>query len=84
MSNRQMEEAAEQRLSSYIAQQLGVSIDALDEHPFQIEENASDDGIIYSWRILWDDTPPEGVTTYGAPKALWSEIHPADESDVES
>jgi hypothetical protein len=85
MSNRQLEEAIEQRQDQYIARQLGISTETLGDHPFQIDENSSDDGLVYSWRILWDDTPPEGVAVQGTPGALWSDIQPGgDEDEFES
>ncbi|NBW07265.1 MAG: hypothetical protein EBR82_04490 [Caulobacteraceae bacterium] len=76
MSSQQLEEAMERRQDEYIARQLGVSVEVLDDHPFQIDENASDDGLVYSWRILWDDRAPEGVPVHGHTGYLWSEVEP--------
>lgn len=82
MSNRQFEDAAERRQDAYIAGRLGVTVEMLDDYPYQIDENASDDGLVYSWRIMWEDTAPEGVTVYGEAGSLWSEVQPGgDESD---
>lgn len=74
MSNRQLEDAMERRRDEYVAAQLGVPIEILADHPYQIAENASDDGLIYSWQILWDDTAPDGVTVHGSPGSRWSDL----------
>lgn len=74
MGSRQLEEAAERRQAAYIAGAVGCPVEALDDHPYQLDENASDDGVVYSWRVLWDDTAPPGVSTEGAPGSLWTDI----------
>lgn len=79
--NRFFEDAQERRLDEHVAQQLGISIELLNEHPYQIEEDTGDsadnEGVIYGWRVVWDDTPPEGVAVGGAEGSQWSDISPA-------
>lgn len=77
MSNRQLDEAVERRRDECIARQLGVSVEVLDEYPFQIDEHSSDDGVVYGWRILWEAAAPEGVEIHGPRGSLWSEVQPA-------
>lgn len=74
MSSRQLEDAAERRQAEYIAGALGCTVEALADHPYQLDENASDDGVVYSWRVLWDDTAPPGIATHGSAGSLWSDI----------
>jgi hypothetical protein len=75
------EEVHERRLNEHVAQQLGISIEILDEHPYQIEEvsgdNADNEGVVYGWRVMWDDVPPEGIAVHGAEGSQWSDISAA-------
>lgn len=61
----QMYEAREAERDRYIAGELHISDDVLAMHPFDIEENVSDKGLVYSWMIRWDDGPPPGVKADG-------------------
>jgi hypothetical protein len=54
-------EAREAERDHYIAGELHVAEDVLALYPFEIEENANDEGLVYSWMIRWDDGPPPGV-----------------------
>lgn len=79
---RAFEEAQERRLArkrdEHVAQQLGISVEVLDGHPYEIEENSGDsadnEGVVYSWRVLWADVPPKGVAAHGKEGWYWSDI----------
>lgn len=75
------EEAQERRLHAHIARELGVTPEVLDNHPYQLDANESDDGVTYSWRVEWDDVPPPGVDVHGAPGSQWSNISEMHEPD---
>lgn len=78
------EDAEERRSREHIARALGISLDELDEHPYNIEENSSDDGLVYSWRIFWEVSPPEGVSAFGPEGGQWTDVavqHDEDEYD---
>ena len=80
--SRAYEDAMKHRREEYVASALDVSVETLEDYPFQLDENASDDGVVYSWRILWDEEAPPGVDVNGAPGSLWSDIPAApDEPD---
>lgn len=79
--SRALDDALEARQDAAIARALGISVDALDEHPYEIDENASDDGLVYSVRLLWSTTVPEGVDASGAYGSRWTDIHLDDEPD---
>ena len=72
--SRAYEDAMEQRRDEYVASALGVSVETLEDHPFELDENASDAGVVYGWRVLWDDEAPPGVDVNGAAGSLWSDI----------
>ena len=72
--SRAYEDAMERRRDEYVASALGVSIETLEDYPFELDENASDDGVVYGWRVLWDDEAPSGVDVNGAAGSLWSDI----------
>ena len=80
--SRAYEEAMERRRDAYVAQALGISVATLDDYPFDLDENASDDGVVYGWRVLWNKEAPPGVDANGTSGLLWSDIPAApDESD---
>ncbi|KQN83017.1 hypothetical protein ASE90_09720 [Sphingomonas sp. Leaf67] len=72
--SRAYEESMEQHRNAYIAQALGIDVDTLDDYPFELDDNASNDGLVYSWRVLWDDEAPPGVDVSGDVGSLWSDI----------
>lgn len=71
---------AKQRL--YVARQLRIDPETLDEHPYELVENGPD-GITTSWDLYWEDTAPEGISTEGAEGSSWTSISPdySDDSD---
>ncbi len=80
--SRAYDDAMERRRDGYVAQALGISVETLDDYPFDLDEHASDDGLVYSWRVLWNDDAPPGVDANGTPGLLWSDIPAApDEPD---
>jgi hypothetical protein len=80
--SRAYEDAIERRSDEYVARALGISVETLDDYPFQLDENASDDGVVYGWRVLWDEEAPPGLHVNGAVGSLWSDIPAApDEPD---
>lgn len=66
MSDFQREEAQHRKRDEHIARELGISIESLHEHPYEID--VVHHGIF--WRIKWSDQAPPGVETE------WSDIHP--------
>ena len=56
--SRAYEDTMERRRDEYVASALGVSVETLDDYPFELDENASDDGVVYGWRVLWDEEAP--------------------------
>jgi hypothetical protein len=77
MSSRQLEDRQEVDRDAYVAQELGISVEALEEHSYDIEEA----GFGLVWRIFWADTAPEGVKTEGHAGGLWTDIQPHHEPD---
>lgn len=77
------EQTQELRLNQHIARELGISLDVLEDHPYRLDENSSDDGVVYSWRIFWHKSPPAGVTAHGAEGSQWSDISEMHEPDSE-
>lgn len=71
---RAYEDVMENRRDEYVASALGVSVETLEDYPFELEENASDDSVVYGWRVVWDDEAPTGVDVNGAAGLLWSDI----------
>ncbi len=74
MSNRQLEEFNDERHHANVAKSLGITVKDLDPHPYTLEENTSNDGLVYGVRVLWEGTAPKNVTTYGTIGSLWSDL----------
>lgn len=79
------EAMSEAKERAYVAQALRIDPETLDEHPYELTENGTNDGIVTSWDLYWEDTPPEGVSTEGAEGSLWTSIAPdySDDGDHE-
>ncbi|HEX7884411.1 MAG TPA: hypothetical protein VF474_00405 [Phenylobacterium sp.] len=75
MSSRQLEDAYDRRGDEHVAQECGISVDALYDHPYRIEPLA------FAWRVHWEETAAEGVKTAGPPGGLWSDIAPLYEPE---
>lgn len=81
--SRAYEDAMERRRDGCVASALGVSVGTLEDYPFQLDENASDDGVVYGWRVLWDEEAPPGINVNGAVGSLWSDIPAAPDGPDE-
>jgi hypothetical protein len=77
MSSRQLEEIRECRLEQYVAEQLGISIDVLASHPYEVDE--ANHGMV--WRLTWQDGPPPDVQASGPEGSQWTDIYPFYEPD---
>lgn len=55
----------QEEIDRYIAQELGIAVSDLKDHPYQLDEDASDDGVVYGWAITWDEDAPPGIKTVG-------------------
>lgn len=70
---RSPDEESARRQDAHIANELGVTLDALDLHPFRlIDAGLGHD--LPRWRILWIMGAPEGVIVHGSGDHRWSEI----------
>lgn len=70
--SRFFEDAQQQGLDEHVARELGISVDALE--PYDIDEDASKDGVVYGWRVVWQGEPPAGVTASGPKGGQWSDV----------
>ncbi len=61
MSNRQLEEQAEQHQNMAVAVALGISADDLDRLEWRIEDEISDDGALYGHNVYFEEGPDPGV-----------------------
>ena len=78
--NNHIEELNRQRERDYIALQLGINPETLDEHPYTLDyATTNDGGIIVAWLVQWDEYAPEGVETEGNPGSLYTRVQPDSE-----
>jgi len=61
MSNEQLEENEENNLKKRLAHELNISLDELSELEWVIDENSSDDGLIYNYIIQFSDNSPRDI-----------------------
>ena len=61
MSNRQMEEKAEQRQAETIAEELEITVDELEQTGYNIEEVTSEDGVPYYILVQFSDYAPQEI-----------------------
>lgn len=80
MSSRQREDQQERRRAKGVASYLGISVEALEQHPYEIERTPARFAG-YSWRVVWQDTPPPGVKVEAASGTQWTYIAPFDSED---
>ena len=53
MSNRQLEDMAEEAQADAVAVALGISRDELDELDWSLQSHDSDDGVHYGWNVYF-------------------------------
>ena len=58
----------------HIAAELEISVETLDRHSYRMDDGYSFNGAYMTWRVLWQNRPPEGVPTEGLPGAFWTDI----------
>ncbi len=73
------DEATERHRDEHIASALGISAITLADYPFVVTKTPvttawREDGVIYGWRIVWDQEAPPGVDVDGTAESLWSDI----------
>ena len=62
MSSRQLEDLYEEQSDKHIAQLLGITVDEYHQLDHDgIQEDASDDGLIYGYYIEFRDTSPKNI-----------------------
>lgn len=61
MSNRLLEEQEERRQTKSVADALGISVDDLDQLEWRIEENMSEDGVLYGHDIYFEEGSDDDV-----------------------
>jgi hypothetical protein len=61
----QLFDTAQASIDHHVAEELGISEDDLAQFPYELDENASDDGVSYGWVVRWDDGAPPGVNVTG-------------------
>lgn len=61
MSNRQLEDAQERYIDEKVAEYIGLTYEEYISLDPQIEENASDDGLIYSYLVNFGVEVPEHI-----------------------
>ncbi len=79
----QMYENNRAEIDSHVAQELGISTEDLDSHPYELDEHASDDGVLYGWAIRWEDTAPLGVEPIGGVSFI-QPLHVQEPEDPEN
>jgi hypothetical protein len=71
---RSEEDELRRREHEHVATELGISVETLGRHSYTMDDGYSFNGAYMTWRVLWQDQPPEGVATEGLPGALWTDI----------
>lgn len=74
---RASDDMIDRRRDEYVASSLGIPVEALAEHSYELDDTPA--GFAgYAWRVVWQDTPPQGVAVNGEPGSQWSDIPPYD------
>jgi hypothetical protein len=65
--------------NEHIASALGIDVGTLRKHPFSVTKTPvttawREDGVIYGWRIVWEEKAPPGIDVDGTAGSLWSDI----------
>jgi len=61
MSSRELEDRQEKMVEERVAKELGITPEELRETAYEIIDNSSDDGLIYSYFIEFSEESPKDV-----------------------
>lgn len=80
------DDAQEARFSTardrHVARHLGISIEDLADHPYEIDEITLNDGTVAAWRVQWIGEPPPAAKAQGGPVEWWNEIPVSDSTSI--
>lgn len=66
----------------HVARHLGISVEDLADHPYEIDEVTLKDGTVAAWRVQWMGDPPPGARAQGGPVEWWNEIPVSDSTSI--
>ncbi|MDR7375476.1 hypothetical protein J2X19_000134 [Rhodoferax ferrireducens] len=61
MSSDALDEARERRQLVLVASELGISMEELDQLEFALDEDSSDDGLVYSVTVRFEEGNPPDI-----------------------
>lgn len=76
--SRALDDAEGAQIDRHVARHLGINLSELSEHPYEIDEVATNDGTPVAWRVSWSESAPSGVRAQGGPGDWWNDIPIAD------
>lgn len=72
-------ERRQAEIDRHVAEELDISESDLADFPYELDEEASEDGVTYGWAVRWEDGAPPGVDVTGGV----SYIQPLHEEEPE-
>lgn len=81
--NDHIDELNDQRERDHIASSLSVDLETLDDYPYTLDHQTTNDGMITALIVSWDDKAPPSVTPYSDAGSLWSSIPPMSDGDAD-
>ena len=61
MSNRQLEERQERERDETVAKALGMTVEALTDRGYDLDENVGNDGTVYGYVVTFHDGGSEHI-----------------------
>jgi len=61
MSSRELEDRQEKMVEERVAKELGITPEELSDTAYEIIDNSSDDGLIYSYFIVFSEESPKNI-----------------------